>query len=301
MQKTLELNAICMYSMYMQYSLGQLFSLLNEDHALTGAMPCLPAFTNSNGQGDLFDDQGEEPALVSHNGQEDITIIAGLYSSNGLDISALSKSVRRLFELSINAFDAFVHAWMSEFPIETETLRFGRKVLAAANAVIGKTATVDETETPRRAAENAAADRGDGDTRIVLDAAYKVRHEVDRLRGFLRFSPGVDGVYFARCAPDHFILPALGEHFTLRFGNTPWAIIDEKRGLSLSRLPGEGQQFGGLPFALSAEPLPKGAGADSWEKLWQHYHKTINNESRNNPGLQHRFIPQRYRKYLPEL
>jgi hypothetical protein len=260
-------------------------------------MSCLPGFAYCSGQGDLFDQQCEEPSSVSHNGQEDITVIAGLYSSDGLDIPALSESGRRLFELSVNAFDAFVHAWMSEFPIEAETLRFGCKVLAAADGVTG----VGETAAARRAAEQAATDRGDGDTRMVLDAAYKVRHEVDRLRGFLRFSPNTDGVYIARCAPDHFILPALGEHFTLRFGDTPWAIIDEKRGLSLSRLPGEGQQFGGLPFALLAEPLIRGAGTDSWEKLWQHYHKTINNESRNNPGLQRRFMPQRYQKYLPEL
>jgi probable DNA metabolism protein len=38
-----------------------------------------------------------------------------------------------------------------------------------------------------------------------------------------------------------------------------------------------------------------------WEKLWQHYHKTINNESRNNPNLQRQFMPKRYWKYLTEL
>ncbi|MCL2215341.1 MAG: DUF4130 domain-containing protein, partial [Treponema sp.] len=39
---------------------------------------------------------------------------------------------------------------------------------------------------------------------------------------------------------------------------------------------------------------------DKWEALWKHYHKTINNESRDNPNLQRQLMPRRYWKYLPE-
>ena len=38
----------------------------------------------------------------------------------------------------------------------------------------------------------------------------------------------------------------------------------------------------------------------SVEDLWRLYHRSINNESRNNPGLQRQFMPSRYRKYLNE-
>jgi probable DNA metabolism protein len=111
------------------------------------------------------------------------------------------------------------------------------------------------------------------------------------MRGLLRFSPNGEGVYVARCEPDHYILPALGEHFTLRFGDTPWLIIDEKRGISIGR-----------PVSAAAGLAGKSAAPeDPWEALWKQYHKNINNESRNNPELQRRFIPQRYHKYLPEL
>jgi len=208
------------------------------------------------------------------------------YFSDGFDGSLLVGSARRLFELSFNAFDLFLHAWLSELPVEKETIRFGRRVLSSAEgAAFGEQKSL---------AERAAADRGDSDTLAVLDAAYKVQLEVDRMRGLLRFSP-CDGVYAARCAPDHFVLPALERHFSARFGEISWAIIDEKRELCLSRTPP-------LPAKIVRETADaQGAGGDGWEELWRHYHSTINNEQRKNPSLQRQFMPKRYWKYLPEM
>ena len=128
---------------------------------------------------------------------------------------------------------------------------------------------------------------------------YKVQHEIHRMMGFLRFTPNEDGEFIAKCAPDHNILPALAEYFTARFGETPWSIIDEKRGLCLRRLPGEQAKMTIIedkPAANSAEQ-----STDEWEELWKHYHKTINNEDRDNPKLQRQFLPKRYWKYLPEV
>jgi hypothetical protein len=271
----------------MHYSLGVLFDLLDRDEGETGfTARGMEPF--AEGQQGLFGEPGAEEPQVS---ARDAAIVAGLYSSEGLKLSALPPAGRRLFELSVNAFDAFVHAWMSELPIEAETIRFGGKVLAAARPAEGP-------EAERAAADRAASDRGDPDTRTVLETAYKVCREIDRLRGLLRFTDD-EGVYIARCAPDHFILPALGEHFTRRFGDTSWIIIDEKRRLRLCRLNGQVPELSGLsPPELSRPPA---ASSAEWEKLWRHYHKTINNESRNNPDLQRRFMPNRYRKYLNEL
>ena len=208
------------------------------------------------------------------------------YFSDGFDGSLLDGPALRLFELSFNAFDLFLHAWLSELPVEKETIRFGRRVLSAAEGA----GFVEQ----KSLAEKAAGDCGDPDTLAVLDAAYKVQREVDRMRGLLRFSPQ-NGVYAARCAPDHFVLPALERHFSARFGETSWAIIDEKRELCLSRTPPE-------PAKLVRERADaQGAGGDGWEELWRHYHSTINNEERKNPALQRQFMPKRYWKYLPEM
>jgi hypothetical protein len=275
----------------MEYGLTQLFELLNNDYAISAAARRIPP-NNAYEQG-LFAETGtvsggagdSQPVPAA-----DIAIVTGRYSSRGLDLSSLPGAARRLFELSVNAFDAFIHAWMSELPIHAEMIRFGRRILAVADAA-GRNVPADQREAAERhAVERAAADRGEADTRTVLEAAYKVWHEINRLMGFLRFSPGENGRYTARCAPDHFVLPALCEHFTQRFGDTPWIIIDEKRRFCLQR------------EKMAYEP-PQGTQSenDDWENLWRHYHKTINNESRNNLGLQKRFMPKRYWKYLPEL
>jgi probable DNA metabolism protein len=72
--------------------------------------------------------------------------------------------------------------------------------------------------------------------------------------------------------------------------------VDERRGLALLRRPGGDAEI--VPAALFGSPEP---AAEGYEELWRHYHRTINNESRNNPALQRRFMPKRYWKYLPEL
>jgi len=217
--------------------------------------------------------------------QDDLDFLACFFS-NRFDVSLLEKSARDLFELSVNAFDAIVHAWMSEQPIEAEIVSFGRRVIAAADKC--------DTQEGRLAAERAACDRTKADTITVMNAAYKSQHEAHRMMGLLRFSPDTDGVYIAKCAPDNLILPALGEYFTMRFGETAWKIIDEKRGIILSRENGKKTKI------IIEKESAVSTGTDEWEDLWRHYHKTINNESRYNPNLQRQFMPRRYWKYLPE-
>jgi probable DNA metabolism protein len=116
------------------------------------------------------------------------------------------------------------------------------------------------------------------------------------MKGLLRFSPVEKGFYLARCAPDGFILPALGEHFLRRFGEVPWAIIDEKRNLMLIRRPGEAPR---LEAAGSGTFAPGPGGP--WEDLWRLYHRSVTIENRKKPALQRQCMPARYWKYLPEM
>ena len=200
-----------------------------------------------------------------------------------------------LFEHSVDAFYAAAYARMSGLPIQGKISRFIEKVLKASGSANSKNIEA------RTAATQAAFDRGDPDVLAVLKIAYKVQVEVHRLTGLLRFSPEQGGEYVARCSPDYFILPALAEHFTLRFGETPWAIIDEKRRLCLRREKGGDARLVPLPPEFSpSTPAARKHPDDSWEDLWRLYHKSINNESRNNPRLQRQFIPERYQKYLTE-
>jgi probable DNA metabolism protein len=186
---------------------------------------------------------------------------------------------------------------MSELPLEAELVRFAWKVLDAGQNAPGGPLSPEA----RRAAEAAAADRGDPDVEAALAAAYKVWKELDRLRGLLRFSPDREGVHRARCAPDHFVLPALARHFTIRFGDAPWGIIDERRGLALVRGAAAEPRLLPLGETPPERAAPGGnPGRDPWEELWRNYHRVIANRDRINPGLQRQFMPGRYWKYLPE-
>jgi probable DNA metabolism protein len=272
----------------MKYSLGELFNLLKADNS-------------PGGIGGLFDSSEEaEKDHCAENtavAQQDLNLIAGLHSSRGINPKALCGPARILFELSIDAFDAFIHAWMSELPIETEIIQFGRRIIAAAGEALSG------CEKERLTAYKAASDLGAADTQTVLKAAYKARHEIHRLQGLLRFNPNSEGVYIARCCPDHFVLPAFGEYFTERFGETAWAVLDEKRSLCLYRTPPHPPVFTQTSAEKADVPVTNSslaAGGGEWEGLWKHYHKTINNEDRKNPALQRQFMPERYRKYLPE-
>ena len=206
-----------------------------------------------------------------------------------------------LFELSVDAYYTALNASMSELPIKNELIRFVEKVKSAGvkfgSAKNGSTKNGDD----RKEADKAASDRGDPDVCAVLSAAGKVQHELHRLFGMLRFRPDANGVFTARCAPDHFCLPAMADHFTMRFGDTPWAIIDEKRSLCLCRQDGGDAKL--IPWSLEDAQYAKSNNsiADSWEDLWRLYNKTISIEGRKNLKLQHQLMPERYRRYLTEI
>ncbi len=237
---------------------------------------------NETSQADLFDD----PKPVIRNLKNPVT-------------DTLTGIAGELYEASASGYSNFVQAWMSELPIETEIIRFGFKLIQAARSPDKASIEAVSCE-GREAAEISRNDRMDPAVKIVRDASHKTGYEAHRLTGLLRFSPGTAGVPVACCSPDHFILPILAEHFTLRFGDSPWAIIDEKRGIVLIKnIHSEAE----LDLYNPDHPWFKGIhnANDTWEKLWLFYFKAINNESRANPKVQLRFMPKRYWKYLPEV
>ncbi|MDR0602336.1 MAG: TIGR03915 family putative DNA repair protein [Treponema sp.] len=196
----------------------------------------------------------------------------------------LPGAARDLCAIAPQAYGDFLSAWMSELPVEAEMIRFGVRA-------------IESGEVP--------PDRGDSGVSAVLEASYKAAREIDRLMGLLRFSPvslcqegggssGRDTVYAARCAPDHHVLPGLAGHFGLRFGGENWAVIDEKRRAVLLCKDGE------PCFVTAGEWACRGGGPDPYAGLWRLYHRSINNDGRNNAELQRQFLPVRYRKYLTE-
>jgi probable DNA metabolism protein len=252
-----------------------------------------PSFTENENDG-LFVFTEDAPLPQLRHEEADIQLTTNYYSGN-FDVSLFGESAGSFFELSADAFDIFIHAWMSELPIEKELIAFGRKVITAAETV--GTSEEKRSTIRREAASKAAVDRSDSNTLITLNAAEKVRFEIHRMMGFLRFSPDENGIYTARCAPDHFVIPSFGEYLTARFGETAWTVIDEKRSVKLSRRPPEQAKI----LLLKNCTADNNQQNDEWEGLWKHYHRTISNETRKNAGLQRQLMPKRYWKYLPEI
>ncbi|MDR0313448.1 MAG: TIGR03915 family putative DNA repair protein [Treponema sp.] len=252
-------------------------------------------------QPDFFIDSEPQTAAAGQH-----ALVYSTEPQSGVVSTIRGSPLEALFELSLRAYDTVIHAEMDESFPQIELEQYIQKIFDAVRETeksLGQHSRQKKSEADiqlasRAAAEKAASDRGDALVRRVCDAAYKVEHEIHRLMGLLRFNPGADNMWLARCAPDHFILPCLAEHFMARFGDDPWAIIDEKRGLALVRQRGEDCRFGPLsafPFLADGVQMQ-----DNWEDLWRHYHKTIFIENRKNPGLQRQLMPARYWKYLPE-
>jgi probable DNA metabolism protein len=137
----------------------------------------------------------------------------------------------------------------------------------------------------------AAADRSRPEVRSVRGAAFKVRREIHRLLGLLRFAPDPDGVLTARCEPDNEILDLLSPAFFRRFGGEPFRILDLRRGRVVESGRGSGREARGSESAGEPDPV----------ELWKTYYKAVENPARLNPRLRLQFMPRRYWKHLPEL
>ncbi len=139
----------------------------------------------------------------------------------------------------------------------------------------------------------------------LYQAARKVRGEVHRFYGFVRFQETTDGLFFSVIDPDHNILPLLGPHFANRYSGQPWVIYDSKRDKGiyynckeLQEISLSDKQFNKLTGDIKQEI--EADDEQLYRKLWKAYYKAINIPERKNTKLMLRLLPRRYWKYLPE-
>ena len=173
---------------------------------------------------------------------------------------------RSLRALGGDIWESFEYALRTDLPVEEDAAAF------AALALIRGL--------------GAAADRSRPEVRVIRGAAFKVRREVHRLLGLLRFEPDSMGVFTARCEPDNDILDLLFPAFRRRFGADPFRIIDLRRGTVVES-------------EHRARSRPE-CGRDITD-LWRAYYKAAENPSRTNHRLRLQYMPQRYWKHLPEV
>ncbi len=130
----------------------------------------------------------------------------------------------------------------------------------------------------------------------VHKAASKVRMETHRMLGLCRFSKTEQDYYVCEISPDHNILSLLAPHFSTRMSDMNWIIHDKSRKLSAV--------YDTKDWFIAHSQLPSKILYSKQEfdfrKIWQTYFDTIAIEGRNNPKLQRKFVPIRYRENITE-
>ncbi|MBS6194640.1 MAG: TIGR03915 family putative DNA repair protein [Clostridiales bacterium] len=136
--------------------------------------------------------------------------------------------------------------------------------------------------------------------RKVMEAYRNVWNEYHHFLGFLRFRQLPGNILFAPMEPKNDVLLLFQEHFGDRFSGEYWIIYDEKRKKALLHAPhekctiysGAGQQMERLLKLQDTE-------AD-FETLFQGFCRHISIHERENPALQRKNLPLRFRNHMVE-
>jgi probable DNA metabolism protein len=139
----------------------------------------------------------------------------------------------------------------------------------------------------------------------VLNTARKVQHEAHLHQGFVRFQVAPDGMSYAMIEPTYNIVELLASHFSARFPNMPWLIVDGKR---LTGIHYDGNQVQQIQLSEKPTGLAQSTSANPghtlsdnpYQDLWKSYYRAINIPERKNTKLMLRLMPRKYWKYLPE-
>lgn len=128
------------------------------------------------------------------------------------------------------------------------------------------------------------------------DILNKVRGEVHRFHGFLRFQEMANGTFYSCFSGDNDIIELLVPHFKARFNNQKFVLHDIKR-QKLVYFDG-----GKCHYLVAPEKFNIILSEDEvmFSELWRQYHKNVSIESRKNLRQQRQFLPKKYRWFMNE-
>ena len=125
--------------------------------------------------------------------------------------------------------------------------------------------------------------------------AHAVRHDLHKMKAFVRFRPIDRGaappLHVAWFEPGHHIVEAVSPFFAKRFAQLRWTILTPLRSVSW-----DGEQLAFGPGASKNEA----PSADAGEALWLTYYEHIFNPARLKLRMMEKEMPRRYWKNLPE-
>lgn len=123
----------------------------------------------------------------------------------------------------------------------------------------------------------------------------RIKNEIHRMHGFLRFTESESGALYAPIRPDHDICDLLVPHFRARLPEYPFVIHDIRRKKAAVY---DGKHTFCAP--LDKAEIVLSAKETEWQALWKRYYKSVNIPSRERLKQMRGYLPARYWKLMPE-
>jgi len=131
---------------------------------------------------------------------------------------------------------------------------------------------------------------------FIQKLVKQVGYEVQRFRGFVRFSKINSDLFYSKISPDNNILEQVGNFFKNRLSNQNFIIHDEKRNIAFL--------YNTKSYTIvNAKDLQISNFSNEetlYKELWKSFVKTIAIKERKNPRQQLSFMPRRYWKNMFE-
>lgn len=135
----------------------------------------------------------------------------------------------------------------------------------------------------------------DPDVFHAVEYMKKVRFEIHRFHGFIRFMETASGALYAPFSPDNDICDLLLPHFRARLPQFAFVLHDVKRQKAAV-------YDGKLSFVapLAQADVLLSADEVAWQTLWKDYYAAVNIPSRERFEQMRGYMPKRYWKFLTE-
>jgi probable DNA metabolism protein len=132
--------------------------------------------------------------------------------------------------------------------------------------------------------------------RDLEEIYHKVRLEVHRLLGLVRFKKLQNGIFYSQVEPDHNVVSLLAPHFVERIPSERWIIHDIKRGVAVFYDTREWT----IRNIVRPETMVLCEEEEGYQDMWREYYRSATIQSRRNTRQQRAYMPVRYWKNLIE-
>jgi len=133
----------------------------------------------------------------------------------------------------------------------------------------------------------------------VFELKRNVWNEAHSFREFIRFHDSQEGILISTIRPKNQVLPILAYHFSDRFPEEHFVILDETHGMGLFHERGKSWYLAPLEEEV-LKRIWSHKESEEYERLWKAFFRTISIKERENYRCQRNMCALRYRDYMLE-